>query len=398
VSVVLAFIVGFAMLGAMTFLPTYLQYVQGVSATASGLRTLPLVVGLLVTSIFSGSAVGRTGRYKIFPIAGSLIMAIGLYLLSRMDAHTSFWIMSVDMLVLGIGIGLCMQVLTIIVQSTVDYRDLGVATSGVTFFRTLGSSFGAAVFGTFFANALNSRLPAAIAAAGIDPRVAAIPSELHRLPAQTIAPIVDAYAQSIQVVFFAAVPVALVAFVLALFLKEVPLRQTSRAGASDVGEAFSMPEGTDSAQALQIAISRLLRKHGREALDYVGKHAGTSLTVADGWCVWQVYVRAAMGDDPALTTIGRRVRVPSSVLAPAFSAARDHGYLAGPDDALRVTESGRIEIDKVTTAIRKWLGIELADWGEADDEQLQIALEGLARQFVEDDPEPVASSAPALTG
>ena len=169
VCVVLAFIVGFAMLGAMTFLPTYLQYVQGVSATASGVRTLPMVIGLLVTSILSGTVVGRTGRYKIFPIAGGLIMAIGLYLLSRMDAHTSFWIMSVDMLVLGIGIGLCMQVLTIIVQSTVDYRDLGVATSGVTFFRTLGSSFGAAVFGAFFANALNARLPAAIAASGSIP-------------------------------------------------------------------------------------------------------------------------------------------------------------------------------------------------------------------------------------
>ena len=164
VCVVLAFIVGFAMLGAMTFLPTYLQYVKGVSATSSGLQTLPLVIGLLLTSIVSGTIVGRTGRYKIFPVAGSLVMAVGLYLLSRLDAHTAYWVMAIDMVVLGAGIGLCMQVLTIIVQNTADYRDLGVATSGVTFFRTLGSSFGAAVFGTFYSNALDNTLPEAVAA------------------------------------------------------------------------------------------------------------------------------------------------------------------------------------------------------------------------------------------
>ena len=118
ISVILAFIVGFAMLGALTFLPTYLQYVKGVSATGSGVQTLPLVVGLLATSVFSGVVVGRTGRYKVFPVAGSFIMAIGLFLLSRLTSATPFWSMALDMLVLGIGIGLCMQVLTIIVQKS----------------------------------------------------------------------------------------------------------------------------------------------------------------------------------------------------------------------------------------------------------------------------------------
>ncbi len=188
VSVVLAFIVGFAMLGAMTFLPTYLQYVKGVSATASGVQTLPLVVGLLGTSIAAGTIVGRTGRYKIFPIVGSALMALGLFLLSLLDADTGFWQQAGSMFVLGLGIGLCMQVLTIIVQNTAHYRDLGVATSGVTFFRTLGSSFGAAVFGTIYANVLKSTLPAAIVQAGIDPSKAAnaTPVELHSLPAAQI--------------------------------------------------------------------------------------------------------------------------------------------------------------------------------------------------------------------
>ena len=164
VCVVLAFIVGFAMLGSMTFLPTYLQYVKGSTATESGLQTLPMVLGLLVMSLVSGTVVGRTGRYKVFPVVGGAVMAVGLYLLSRLDADTPYWQMALAMLVLGIGIGSSMQVLTIVVQSTVVYKDLGVATSGVTFFRTLGSSFGAAVFGTVYANVLSHRLPAAVAA------------------------------------------------------------------------------------------------------------------------------------------------------------------------------------------------------------------------------------------
>ena len=162
VCCVLAFIVGFAMLGAMTFLPTYMQFVDGVSATVSGLRTLPMVVGMLITSIGSGAVVGRTGRYKIFPIAGTAIMTLAFVLLSRMDPDTSTLRQSLYLFVLGTGIGLCMQVLVLIVQNTVSFSDLGVATSGVTFFRTIGSSFGAAIFGSLFSNFLADRLGPAL--------------------------------------------------------------------------------------------------------------------------------------------------------------------------------------------------------------------------------------------
>jgi hypothetical protein len=145
---VLSFIVGFAMLGSITFLPNFLQYVSGASATLSGVRTLPMVIGLLVTAVGSGMAVARPGKCKAFPIAGGAVMAIGLFLLSRMDAHTPVWLQSLYMVVLGAGIGLIMQILTLVVQNTADYRDLGAATSGVTFFRTLGGAFGASIMGT----------------------------------------------------------------------------------------------------------------------------------------------------------------------------------------------------------------------------------------------------------
>ena len=175
VCCVLSFVVGFAMLGALTFLPTYMQFVDGVSATVSGLHTLPMVLGLLATSLTSGVIVGRTGRYKIFPIAGTAIMAVGFILLSLMDAHTSTLVQSLDLLVLGAGIGLSMQVLILTVQNTVDFTDLGVATSGVTFFRTIGSSFGAAIFGSLFSNFLADRLPPALAASGASPEAAQSP-------------------------------------------------------------------------------------------------------------------------------------------------------------------------------------------------------------------------------
>ena len=388
ISVILAFIVGFAMLGAMTFLPTYLQYVKGVSATESGVRTLPLVLGLLVTSIASGVVVSRTGRYKIFPVAGTLVMALGLYLLSRLDAHTGTWIMSLDMLVLGAGIGLCMQVLTIVVQNTADFADLGVVTSAVTFFRTLGSSFGVAVFGTIYSNALGTRLPAAFAqTSGLSPATVATPKLLHAHPAAQIAPIADAYAGALHVVFLAAVPVALAAFVLALFLKQVPLRDSSRAGASDVGGGFGMPDSADSSIQLQTAIARLIRSQPPEKLAALREASGSELDTANGWCVGQVHVRERFDRDTSLAAIAQRVRVPGLVLWPAFAATREAGYLTGTEQQLTVTPLGRAELEKLVATVRTWLAAELADWGAADDTQLRTALTALARHLVDDDPQ-----------
>jgi MFS family permease len=242
VTVVLAFIVGFAMLGALTFLPTYSQYVKGVSPTASGLRTLPLVVSLLITSMVAGTVVSRTGRYKIFPLAGCAIMGVGLFMLSRLTPESSYLTLAIDMFVLGAGIGFAMQILTIIVQNASPFADLGVATSGVGFFRTLGSSFGTAIFGTIFTSSVTGPLHSALVKAQIPPAAASTPSELHRYPAHRIAPVVQAYSDSLQTVFLWAVPVAGLGVVLALFLKQTPVRATVQSGATDLGEGFGLPE------------------------------------------------------------------------------------------------------------------------------------------------------------
>jgi hypothetical protein len=282
------------------------------------------------------------------------------------------------------------------VQNTVDYRDLGVATSGVTFFRTLGSAFGAAIFGTVYANVLNNVLPAAVARSpGVDPAAVASPKTLHAYPAERIAPIVDAYAHALHVVFLFAVPVAGVAFVLALFLKEVPLRDTAKAGAGDVGGGFGMPERAESLEQLELAIARLLRSGGPSAMAEIREESGTRLDVGDGWCVGAVYLRARLGRDADVTEIAHRYRLPGAVLRPAFEHARAAGYLTGDDDQLRLTETGQQEIDGLIAAMFAWLSRELRDWDIEDDQLLRDAMGNIARQIVEQDPFPAPT--PELT-
>ncbi len=152
------FIVGFALFGAVTYLPLFLQVVKGASPTGSGLQLVPLMGGLLVTSIASGQVITRTGHYKPFPIAGTAVMAVGLYLLSTMSVATSTATSFGFMFVLGLGLGMVMQVLVLAVQNAVDYADLGVATSGATLFRSIGGSLGTSVLGAIFANRLSSEL------------------------------------------------------------------------------------------------------------------------------------------------------------------------------------------------------------------------------------------------
>ncbi|MGZ4619991.1 MAG: MDR family MFS transporter [Frankiaceae bacterium] len=228
VTSAIGFIVGFAMFGAIVYLPLFLQTVDGASPTVSGLRTLPLMAGLLVTSVVSGQMIARWGRYKVFPILGTATMTLGLYLLSRMSALTTHWQSSLNMLVLGLGLGLVMQVLVVAVQNAVPYRLLGTATSAATFFRSIGGSFGVAIFGAIFTAALRDNLPKYLPPQALarvpQGNVDFNPEQLKALPAPIHEGFVEAFAHSLQTVFLVGVPFALLAFVLAWFLKEVPLR------------------------------------------------------------------------------------------------------------------------------------------------------------------------------
>ncbi|MGA5465417.1 MDR family MFS transporter [Mycobacterium sp. NPDC050041] len=386
VCCVLSFIVGFAMLGALTFLPTFMQFVDGVSATESGLRTLPMVAGLLITSTGSGILVSRTGRYKIFPVVGTAVMAVAFVLLSRMDAATPLLLQSLYLFVLGTGIGLCMQVLVLTVQNTSAFDDLGVATSGVTFFRTIGSSFGAAIFGSLFANFLDDRIVAAIAASGAPPAAAESPQALHALTAQQAAPIVTAYADSLGLVFLCASPVALVGFFVALLLKEVPLREMETGVAVDLGEGFGMPSTETPEKLLESTIGRLMRNSPDIRLRNVAGCQGCELDVARLWALLQIYRHNQAFGTAELTTIADRLRIPCEVIEPIFGRLVDTGYALRTGNRLWLTQRGARQVDAASAALVSLIVDKLAQSptfeGRPDRLQVEAALERIAHRML----------------
>ena len=224
----IGFIVGFAMFGAIIFLPLFLQIVRGSSPTSAGLEMLPMMAGLLVASILSGRLISRIGRYKIFPIIGTALATIGMFLLSTMTVTTPYWQIALYMLILGLGIGNVMQVLVLAVQNSVNPKDVGVATSGATFFRSIGGTFGTAIFGAVMANGIARNLAETLppgSAGAIDPaQLTNAMSTIASLPADIRDLVLGAFTDSLSNVFLTAVPILVVAFVLALFLKDVRLR------------------------------------------------------------------------------------------------------------------------------------------------------------------------------
>ncbi len=236
------FVIGFAMFGAIVYLPLYLQVVHGSSPTRSGLELLPMVVGMLITFILSGQLVSRTGRYKVFPIVGTAITALGLVLLSHLGTVTPYTTTAFDMFVTGFGMGLVMQVLVVAVQNAVPHGQLGTATATATFFRSIGGAFGVSILGSVFDSRLLSVLFAhttlaqrRLLSAG---SLSANPAQISRLPTPERTLVIHAFNAALERVFLVAAPIALVAFALTWLLKEIPLRTTAhvRTHTSEAGE------------------------------------------------------------------------------------------------------------------------------------------------------------------
>ncbi len=236
----IGFVVGLAMFGAITFMPVFLQIVKGESPTGSGLQLTPMMLGLLVTSIGSGQVISRRGRYKVFPIAGTAVMTVGLVLLSRLDAGSATLTASLYMLVLGLGLGMVMQVLVLAVQNAVEHRFMGVATSGSMLFRQVGGSIGVALFGAIFANRLHGNLASRLPAGAQVPKTAD-PVAIRHLPAPVHDAYVTAFAASLRPVFLVAAAIGVTAFALTWLLREVPLRTTMGPGET-AGETFGLEE------------------------------------------------------------------------------------------------------------------------------------------------------------
>ncbi|MFI1012745.1 DHA2 family efflux MFS transporter permease subunit [Streptomyces sp. NPDC020965] len=360
---VISFVIGFAMFGAMTFLPTFLQVVQGVSPTFSGVHMLPMVFGLLIASTVSGQIVSRTGRWKVFPIAGTALTAIGLLLLHRLTENSSNWTISVYFFVFGTGLGLVMQVLVLVVQNAVRYEDLGVATSGATFFRSIGASFGVSIFGTIFANGLTRNLTDALAGQPVPPgsgaaKLAADPQLIDRLPPALRQPVIHAYAMSITDVFLYAVPVVVVAFAFAWFLKEDPLRgsvtapDTSQTLASNPVLRSSHEE---AARALSVLGSREGRRHIYEKIT---AKADLDLLPAASWLLLRVRRHGTV--EPAL--LADTTPVPLRAITDASRQLEERGLVRREGVQILLTENGLPIAVRLAQAREDSLSELLGDW------------------------------------
>lgn len=390
----LGFIVGFALFGSVTYLPVFLQVVSGASPTASGLLMLPMMGGMLATSIASGQLISQTGRYKIYPRVGSVVMTIGLFLLGRLSATTGTAESLVIMLVVGLGLGFVMQVLVIAVQNAVDHADLGVATSGSTLFRLIGGSVGTAVLGAIFSTRLEGRL-AEMARAGIGPGAASLgasaklsPETIAALPPATRALFAGAFTEAIGAVFLVAAFVAAAGVLLAWILPERPLRTTIAATARSVGEeiaeTFPMPSDPDPLRQLSMGLAALADRDVR--WNYIGEivsRAGVDLSPAAAWLIIRI------GRQPHVDPISlaHTEHVERERIEEALDELRDRGHIADPSGgraagALELTPAGRDILERLAAARRARLAMLFAEWPPERHEELAALLRRLAREIV----------------
>ncbi|HEY5251214.1 MAG TPA: MDR family MFS transporter [Acidimicrobiales bacterium] len=373
----IGFVVGFAMFGAITFLPLYMQVVKGESPTISGLRLTPLMGGLLITSIGSGQAISRWGRYKVFPVVGSGVMTVGLFLLSRISPTTGSVSLSLAMLVLGLGIGMVLPVLVIAVQNAVEYKDLGVATSGTTFFRSIGASFGVAIFGAIFSNTLvgdirralgNVRIPSGLSLSG-----GVSPAQLDALPPAVRHVLVTGYSHSLQTVFLWAVPVAGLAFLLTWMLPEVALRKTTAVtDPADTLAPTSIPHTGSSRDEIARALSVLARRENREEIyRWLAREAALDISPAACWLL----LRVDGHEDTSATQLAEHLHVPVAAVDRLGDELAGKNLIERRGDRrlFFLPPSGRAALDRLSAARRKGLEELLGGWSpEEHDEVVQM--------------------------
>jgi EmrB/QacA subfamily drug resistance transporter len=372
VTSAIGFIVGLALFGSVTYMPVYLQVVKGHSPTISGLQMTPMMGGVLVTSILSGNLISRFGRYRMFPIAGTAIMTVGMVLLSRLAVSTPTWVAALFMLVLGAGLGLVMQVLVLAVQNAIDYRFLGVATSGSILFRQVGGSIGVAVFGAIFANRLAHELAQRLPHGAHVP-TAANPAVVRHLPPRVHAPYVHAFAASLHPVFIAAAAIAFTAFLLTWLLREVPLRKTSAAEA--VAESIPPLRDDTSERELQRIVGELLANDGRTRVyEQLIARSGIEIGAAESWVLGRVAEREPVD----VEALARELRVPRGAVDAQLESLRRRGYVADGNGRVELTRRGRDALDVLVRARRDQLRSLLSGWQPDRDEELGATIDKLA--------------------
>src|SRR4051812_3375835 len=377
-----------ALSGALPFLPLFQQVVRGDTPTQSGLQLLPVMAGLLFTSIVSGQVITRTGRYRWFPIAGTAVGVLGLLLLARLDASTSTALAALYMLILGLGLGMVMQVLVLAVQNSVAYEQLGVATSGATLFRSIGGSLGTAILGAVFSNRLADALAgprpsgAAAGLGGLDP------SAIERLPAAVRDAYLSGFTDAIDLVFLVAAGIMIVAFVLAWLIPERPLRTTVRT--AGLQQAFAAPEDTDSVREVARELSVLVGKEGVLAfLERAARRADLDIPPAGG----RLLARAASEGTVDVPRLAATYHLDEDRLRAACRDLHARRLLTGgPDDSTGLTSEGARAVDALASARCGALEDLVADWSPADHPELARYVERLSDDLVEEAPRAARAS------
>ena len=394
VASAIGLIVGFAHFGSVTYLPLFLQVVNGASPTGSGLQLLPMMAGNLATSIAAGQLISRRGRYRVYPILGTAVITVGLVLLSRMTARTTIPEAALSMLVLGMGMGLVMQVLVIAVQNAVDYADLGVATSGATLFRLIGGSLGTAIFGAIFASRLTAYLGHALPAGAV--RVgegSGLSRELlEHLPPAVRAIYVNGFTVSLSTVFLTAAGVAFAGFLLAWLLPEQPLRETVAAAAGDLGAeteaVFPLPTDAGSIARLERFLSLIAdRDMKRGYIQDVVARAGLDLSPLAAWLL----VRLDRDPELDLDALAGLRRIDRARLEEAVAELRGKRLIreepATPARPARrePTRRGREALRRLTAARRRRLAEVIREWAPERQADLAARLGWLPREIVPDE-------------
>jgi EmrB/QacA subfamily drug resistance transporter len=393
----IGFVVGFAMFGSLTFLPLFFQEVKGISPIESGVRLAPMMGGLLVASIGSGAIVSRWGRYKVFPVVGTGLMTVGLFLMSRIGVSTGAWTTAAYLAVFGLGLGLVLPILTVAVQNAVPYEELGTATSGVTFFRMIGGSFGTAVFGAIFANLLIGNVLSALHLKKVPSGFsinADNPSAIHHLPPVIEAGVIQGIAHTVQTVFLVGVPIAFGAFLLSWTLPEIELRKSIRT--SEPAEHLGTPEPRTSLGEIQRILERAASQENRSELyETLSTRAGLDL---DPRACWMLY-RLADRPDCTLEEVGERLHVDPERLEPGVDSLVAGGLVArlGPEAEcqLVITDAGRAAIDRLTVARRDSLTELLEGWDPETHPEVVDMVRNLAKSLLADDDKLLADARPA---
>ena len=387
-------IVGFALFGSVTYLPVYLQLVKGVGPTQSGLEMLPMMAGMLVTSILSGQIISRSGHYKRFPILGTAVMSGGLFLLSRLTVSSGALMAGLAMLLLGLGLGMVMQVLVIAVQNSVDYGDLGVATSGATLFRLIGGSLGTAVLGAIFASRLNANLTRLMPGGTQTQGAGGMTTEaLKRMPAAARTAYLQAFTASLSTVFLVATAVCAVGFLLAWVLPERRLRETIAASASDAGTdsggAFARPLDARVAEAQLVdAFSGLVdRQVQRRHIQRVIDRAGETLTPLAAWLL--VKAERDPAADPA--QLARTHHIPMERIRAALEELCGRGLIESPPAGVRsdhvmgrLTPAGCSVMGRLVAARREHLAELVAEWNTSGEGDAADYLTSTVRDMIAD--------------